>query len=120
MNKIIILFIIILSYCELSSSFNIRNYINDLDRAVNKACNRKALTITNNSDMYNCLKVNTSNNCMHIENFSSYIKEKDICKYFSTNIKEKDICTVNCESYLGKGILIAIFGWVFLMLLCQK
>jgi|LauGreDrversion4_2_1035121.scaffolds.fasta_scaffold228314_3 hypothetical protein len=107
MNKIIILFIILLSNCELSSSFNIRNYINDLDRAVSKACNRKALTITNNSNMYNCLLVNKTSNCSYIENYENYITLKKMC-----------IDKHNTE--ISLGIYISIISWIIIGLLFHK
>jgi len=109
MRVVIVVFFIIamLNSCVYARGPNMKGYVKSINKSVYNLCNMEAYKITNNSDMYNCLKVNTSNSCNHLENFSSYIKEKDIC-------------TVNYESDLGTGIFIAIFGWVFLILLCQK
>lgn len=103
----IIIFITILNSCESLRNSNMKGYIKTINKSVDNACNKEAYKITKNSDMYNCLIANNTNNCRHIENFTTYINTKEVC-------------TLKYNSELGSGIFIAIFGWAIMMLLCVK
>lgn len=106
---VIIFFITIFTYCEAARGLPIKGLVKNLNNAINKACNSKAYTITNNTEMYNCMMVNNTNDCKYISNYSEFIKTKNSC------VDEKN-------SEVGSGIFISFFGWFILMLLfqCQK
>ena len=101
----IIIFITMLDNCESARGFG-KTYFKNLNKAIHNACNYEAYNITNNTDIYKCMRKNTSHNCMHIDNFTTYITIKDIC-------------ITRCNGELGKGVIISIICWVMLMLLCQ-
>ena len=105
----IIFFIGVITYCDAARGLPVRNIVKNINNIINKSCNNKALSMTNNTDMYNCITVNNTNNCKYITNYTEFINVKNNC------VDEK-----NAE--VGSGVFISILGWtIFLMLLqCHK
>ena len=70
-----------------------KKYVKNMNNAIYQACNKEAHCITRNTDIYECLKVNHSENCSYLTNFTEYNKIRLNC------VKEK-----NME--IGSGVLI--------------
>lgn len=104
---VIILFCLVVMFNNCNARGIRMKYVSrNINNAINNACNKEAYILTSNSEMYNCLKVNTSQNCRHIENFTNYTNTKNICQ-------DKN------NSALGLGILLAIIGWLIISSLVQ-
>lgn len=82
------------------------NYMKNLNKSINKLCNNKALIITNNINVYNCLN-NNINNCKNLNNYTEFY-----------NIKSE--CIKDYESEFGKGIFISIILWLILSLITLR
>lgn len=102
----LIIFFTVIADCEARSIFP-KSYMRNVNKAIYNTCNKQAYSITNNSDMYNCLSVNNSENCRYIKNFTEYNEVRTICvKKYNGDI--------------GTGVLISILCWFFLILMCQQ
>jgi hypothetical protein len=101
-----ILFIAMLNSCTSARGLPMKKYANNINKIVNSACNKQAYNITRNVEVYNCLRINTSNNCRYIDGYLTFIKVKESC-------------VLKHNSEIGTGIIISIAGWIMLMILCQ-
>ena len=95
---IIIIFILFMNFRMVNGRYHNRNFIRNLNKSIVKSCNKKALLMTNNNDIYNCIMSNEKN-CYELPN---YIEYADILK---TCMK------VNQEQF-GAGILLSAAMWV--------
>lgn len=71
---IVILMIITINNIEaIRIKIPIREYIYSVKKSIHDSCNRRAYFKTNNELIYNCFKINiTENNCRHLDNFTDY------------------------------------------------
>jgi hypothetical protein len=86
-----------------SRGINLRKYLRNLRKGINLKCNKAALDYTNDKQMYNCFKVNNSNHCKHLDNYTDYYNAKMDCVS-----KQK--------TELGNGLIISIIMWSLLLL----
>ena len=80
----ILLIIITIDTCEGIRGLKMSKFINNLNKAINNACNKQAYILTNNTEIYNCLRYNISNKCNHLDNFiilGLYVWIKIIMKF---------------------------------------
>lgn len=77
------------------------NYMKNLNKSINGFCNKEALLITKNYEIYDCLIKNNINDCKNINNFDDYINTKNNC----INKKNNEI---------AYGILISLLLWVII------
>jgi hypothetical protein len=77
-----------------------RNYVKNLNKAVENYCNMEAFKKVRNETIYNCFKTNM-NNCKTLANYSEFNEIRSEC----IDIK---------NSEYGYGIMIGIMFWVFL------
>jgi hypothetical protein len=103
---LIIFFITIFTYCEAARGLPMKSLVKNLNNAINRACNKKAYEITNNTEMYNCMMTNNTNDCKYITNYTEFITAKNSC------VDEKN-------SEIGSGIFISFLGWFILMFMFQ-
>lgn len=82
----------------------IREYINSVSISIHNSCNRKAYLSTNNEVIFNCFKVNTTNDdCSHLDNFTEYI-----------DIKNK--CSEENNSTIGSSLIICLLVLIYILL----
>lgn len=67
-----------------------------INSIVDNLCNKRAYQLTNNYDIYKCIRVNTTDKCKHLKYFNNYY-----------NIKNKCIEKYNIELEFEIGTLIA-------------
>lgn len=96
-----IIIICMINNCEGIAKYGMNRYIKNLNKAIYNICNKEAYNITNNTEIYNCLKVNNTRNCINLENFTEYNNIRFIC----INKNNADI---------GSGIFITIIIWIIL------
>ena len=101
LKSLTILMIIHINTCEGMRGHNMTNYIKNVNKAIYNTCNKKAFNITNNIDIYNCIRVNNSNKCCHLGNFTEY-----------NNLRI--VCIKNFNGEFGYGIFISIIFWLIL------
>jgi hypothetical protein len=104
---IVLLFVAVMfNNCD-ARGIRSKHLVRNINKAIYNVCNKEAYNLTNNTAMYNCLKVNSTQNCKHIENFTDYADVKNIC-----------VDRNNGE--IGTGLFIAIIGWLMLSLICRQ
>ena len=84
-----------------SRGINLRKYLRNLRKGIDAKCNNAALYYTNNTQMYNCFKMNKSNYCKHLDNYTDYYNAKIDC------ISKQ-------KTELGNGFIISIIIWMLL------
>ena len=99
----ILLIIITIDTCEGIRGLKMSKFINNLNKAINNACNKQAYILTNNTEIYNCLRYNISNKCNHLDNFTEY-----------NNIRS--VCLDKNNNEVSRGIIITIVIWLILAL----
>ncbi len=97
-----IIILIIINTCECARGLNMKNYLKNVNRAIYNKCNKEAYRITNNIDIYNCICVNNSIKCKHLENFTEY-----------NNLRI--VCVNRNNSEIGTGIFISIIIWIIIL-----
>lgn len=80
-----------------------KNYLKNINKAIYNVCNKEAYRLTNNSDIYNCIRVNNTIKCQNLENFTEY-----------NNLRIA--CVKRNNSEIGYGLIISIIIWVLLSL----
>lgn len=105
MRYIIIIVLIIISMSNnVIDGLKMKSYVKNINNAVYKKCNKEAFNITNNIEVYNCLLVNSSNKCSHLDNYTDYNNNRILC-----------VKKINSD--IGTGILTTIIFW-FILSLC--
>lgn len=108
MNKLVIIligFLMIVSVEENLRYSYAKNYVRNAKKSFINICNKIALNETNNNDIYNCL-IENNNNCQNLENYSNFITIRNNC-----------ITEIN--SNCGMSIIIVIFSWIMIGILCH-
>lgn len=101
----VIIFIAIVNNCDARIN-PMRGYVRSINKQNDIICDNKVLLITNNTEMFNCFRANTSNYCVNLANFSEF-----------NNLKND--CMRDYNSAFGMGIFISIWLWVMIGLCCQ-
>ena len=97
---IVSIILVVLSYnCDAVRGPGAKRYLRNLEKSVTIACNKQAYNSTNNKELYDCLSVNRTSECMHLENFTEY------------QVLRKE-CIDSGNSGVGLGILITVIGWM--------
>ena len=91
---VILMFILNVDVVD-SRGINIRRYVRNLRKSIENKCNNAALYYTNNTQMYNCFKMNKSNYCNHLDNYTDYNKNMEIC-------------ILDNNASLGSGVFISV------------
>ena len=104
---IVITIFMIFSYNNIEArrvKIPIHEYINSVNISIHNSCNRKAYLSTNNEVIFNCFKVNSTNdNCSHLDNFTEYI-----------DIKNK--CSEENNSTIENSLIICILVFIYILL----
>lgn len=104
---VITVFLLILNVDIVDSrGINLRKYLRNLKKSVDTKCNKAALDYTNDIQMYNCFKVNNSNYCKHLDNYTNY---------YNTKIN----CVLKQKTELGNSFIISIIIWILLLICVQ-
>jgi hypothetical protein len=102
-----ILLIVLINNCYAIRGVNMMKYVKNTNKAIYNVCNNNAYIITNNTEMYNCIRVNQSNNCRHLDNFNEYQEVRLVC-------------VVKYESEIGYGLFLSLVIWMFIGICCSN
>ena len=75
---IMICFILFIIFQKIDCCYYNRNFLKNLNRSIFKNCNKKALFITNNNDVYNCI-MNQKKNCNELQNYTEFANVSNNC-----------------------------------------
>ena len=103
-HRMIIIGFILIAMTEARSTAASRNYLKNVEKAVQKNCNNRAFRITNNSEIFECIN-NKRNNCCDLANYTEYNAIRNNC-----------ITEYHAE--FGKGVMISIAIWTVIIGLC--
>lgn len=95
---IMICFILFMTFRTVDCRYHNRNFLKNLNRSIVKGCNKKALFITNNNDVYNCI-INQEKNCNELQNYAEFANVSNNCMKFQ-------------RQQFGAGILFSACIWV--------
>jgi hypothetical protein len=75
---IMINFIFFMTFQTVDCCYYNKNFLKNLNRSIVSSCNKKALFITNNNDVYNCI-IKKENNCNELQNYTEYVNISNNC-----------------------------------------
>ena len=75
--------------------YTTRNTIKNIEKSIYNKCNKDAYHKINNIELYNCFKMNKSNYCNHLDNYTDYNKNMEIC-------------ILDNNASLGSGVFISV------------
>lgn len=99
----LIIIMIMINNCEavIRGGGNMNKYVRNMNKAINNRCNKEASIITNNTEIYNCLRVNSTECCRNLENYTEFNNAKMDC------IKK-------CHGDFSSGVFVSIIMWMML------
>lgn len=95
---IMINFIFFMTFQTVDCCYYNKNFLKNLNRSIVSSCNKKALFITNNNDVYNCI-IKKENNCNELQNYTEYVNISNNCMKFQ-------------REQFGAGILLSASIWI--------
>jgi len=98
MKSVIIFFAVLIAGVEARRVLS-SNYMKDMNKSINRMCNKEAFITTNNLELFNCFNSNNVLECKLLNNYDEYMKIKYTC------IKKY-------QDVFSYGILISIVMWI--------
>ncbi len=75
---IMISIILFMIFQKVDCCYYNQNFLKNFNRSIVINCNKKALFITNNNDVYNCI-MRQKKNCNELQNYTEYINVSNSC-----------------------------------------
>ena len=96
--SIVVAVLIVMTIVDTTSArgcYAARNAVRNIDKSIYNSCNKDAYHKINNIELYNCFKMNKSNYCNHLDNYTDYNKNMEIC-------------ILDNNASLGSGVFISV------------